>query len=331
MSLPSVSIVMPVYNAEPYVGEAIRSMLGQRHADFECIVIDDGSTDGTDAVIRGFTDPRIRYLRNDGNRGLVYTLNRGVQEARGRYIARMDGDDISLPERLERQVAYLDGHPEVDLVATVVKLVDAAGNPMGYWKEDREHVTGQSILDFLPVNNCIAHPSVMVRAEVLKAFGYLDSQRQAEDYDLWLRHQPRLPQRVVLRVDDAGTRLPPGAHAHAHGQVPLPQEAHPVIRLVPVHELRQVRVVAFGEVGLRVASKLERGQVPRARGQLLARVGAHVELVPRPRVPVVRALVLQPHVGLPPFRVSVEAHAPVLSFAHHAATRTRRARGAPPA
>jgi glycosyltransferase involved in cell wall biosynthesis len=187
MSLPSVSIVMPVYNAEPYVGEAIRSMLGQRHADFECIVIDDGSTDGTDAVIRGFRDPRIRYLRNDGNRGLVYTLNRGVQEARGRYIARMDGDDISLPERLERQVAYLDGHPEVDLVATVVKLVDAAGNPMGYWKEDREHVTGQSILDFLPVNNCIAHPSVMVRAEVLKAFGYLDSQRQAEDYDLWLR------------------------------------------------------------------------------------------------------------------------------------------------
>ena len=187
MSLPSVSIVMPVYNAEPYVGEAIRSMLGQSHTDFECIVIDDGSTDGSDAVIRGFTDPRIRYLRNEGNKGLVFTLNRGLQEARGRYIARMDGDDISLPERLARQVAYLDEHPRVDVVATVVKLMDPGGNPTGYWKEDREQVTEEGIREYLPQNNCIAHPSIMARANVLKAFGYLDSQKQAEDYDLWLR------------------------------------------------------------------------------------------------------------------------------------------------
>jgi glycosyltransferase involved in cell wall biosynthesis len=187
MSIPSVSIVMPVYNAAPYVAEALDSMLRQDHTDFECIVIDDGSTDGSDAVISGFKDPRIRHLRNEANKGLVSTLNRGLRESRGRYIARMDGDDISLPGRLSKQVAYLDAYPQVDVVASVVRLVDASGNATGYWKEDREHVTGESIRDFLPVNNCIAHPSIMARAETLKAFGYQDSQKQAEDYDLWLR------------------------------------------------------------------------------------------------------------------------------------------------
>ena len=185
--MPTVSIVMPVYNAAPYLEEALRSMLKQRFTDLECIVINDGSTDDSEAVVRSFRDPRLHYLANDGNRGLVYTLNRGIDEAHGKYIARMDGDDISLPDRLEEQVSYMNSHPEVDVLATVVKLIDPHGNPTGYWKEDRENVTADAIRAMLPVNNCIAHPSVLMKAEVLRAFRYLHSQAQAEDYDLWLR------------------------------------------------------------------------------------------------------------------------------------------------
>ena len=185
--MPAVSIIMPVYNAAPYLEEAIGSMLKQTYTDLECIVINDGSTDGSDAVVRSFRDPRLRYLENDGNKGLVYTLNRGLDEARGKYIARMDGDDISLPERLDVQVAYMEKHPEVDVLASVVRLIDAQGNPTGYWKEDRDHVQAEAINAMLPVNNCIAHPSVLVRTEVLRSFRYLNSQAQAEDYDLWLR------------------------------------------------------------------------------------------------------------------------------------------------
>jgi hypothetical protein len=99
----------------------------------------------------------------------------------------MDGDDVSLPDRLAEQVDYLEKHPEVDVLATVVKLIDQKGNPMGYWKEDRDNVGEEAIRSMLPVNNCIAHPSVLVKAEVLKSFRYLHNQSQAEDYDLWLR------------------------------------------------------------------------------------------------------------------------------------------------
>lgn len=185
--MPTVSIVMPVYNSSDYLEEAITSMLKQTYTDFECIVINDGSTDDSDAVVRSFRDPRLRYLQNDGNKGLVYTLNRGIDEARGKYIARMDGDDISLPERLDEQVAYLENHPQVDVVASVVKLIDPHGNPTGYWKEDRDNVSESAIREMLPVNNCIAHPSVLARTELLRSFRYLHSQAQAEDYDLWLR------------------------------------------------------------------------------------------------------------------------------------------------
>ncbi len=100
MSSPAVSIVIPIYNAAPFLADAIQSILNQTFKDFECIIINDGSTDDSDRILRGFMDKRIRYLQNDGNRGIVYTLNRGIDEAVGTYIARMDGDDISVNDRL---------------------------------------------------------------------------------------------------------------------------------------------------------------------------------------------------------------------------------------
>jgi glycosyltransferase involved in cell wall biosynthesis len=178
---------MPVYNTATYLGEAISSVLSQTFSDFEFIIINDGSTDDSETVISGFHDIRIRYFRNERNMGLVYTLNRGIDEARGQWIARMDGDDISLPDRFAEQMLYLGSHPEVDVLATRVELIDENGNASGEWLHDAAAVTAHEIIDHLPVNNCIAHPTVMINTAVLKQFRYLPEQSQAEDYDLWLR------------------------------------------------------------------------------------------------------------------------------------------------
>jgi len=187
MSSPRVSVIMPVYNTAAYLGEAIQSILDQSYADFEFIIINDGSADHSEQIINSFNDPRIIYLSNNQNQGLVYTLNRGVDLASGEWIARMDGDDISLPIRFEEQMQYLHDHPYVDVLATTIQLIDESGQQAGIWTGDRAAILPGQILAYLPVNNCIAHPSVMVRAEVLKKFKYLEEQAQAEDYDLWLR------------------------------------------------------------------------------------------------------------------------------------------------
>jgi glycosyltransferase involved in cell wall biosynthesis len=187
MPEPSISIVMPVYNAAPYLAEAVASILSQSHSDLELILIDDGSSDGSADIIAGFSDPRIRLLTNENNMGVIHSLNRGMTAARGKYIARMDADDIALPDRLHLQKEYLDTHPDTDLVAGLVKLIDAEGNETGDWEDDRLHVSDASIRSFMPVNNCIAHPTIMGRAEVLRTFGYRLAQKGAEDYDLWLR------------------------------------------------------------------------------------------------------------------------------------------------
>jgi len=184
---PLVSIVMPVHNTAPYLQESVESMLSQDYANIEFILINDGSTDHSADVLAGFRDSRIRLYHNDGNKGLVYTLNRGLELANGTYIARMDGDDISLPGRISRQVAYLESHPQAGVVAARVELVNEQGASIGNWEDDARHIAATDIRRFLPLNNCIAHPSVMARAALLKGYGYRPEQSQAEDYDLWLR------------------------------------------------------------------------------------------------------------------------------------------------
>src|SRR5687767_9206093 len=115
MSFPAVSIVLPVYDAVAYVAEAVRSILAQTFGDFELILVNDGSTDGSRDVLAGFKDYRIRIL-DQQNLGLVAALNRGIREARGEWIARMDADDVSLPGRLEAQITHLRRHPEIGLL-----------------------------------------------------------------------------------------------------------------------------------------------------------------------------------------------------------------------
>ena len=189
MTRPRVTVLMPAHNALTYVLAAVESILVQSFADFEFLIIDDCSTDGTWGVLQQCArqDQRIFLHRNPRNMGVVATLNTGVALARGDYIARMDADDMSHSERLARQVAYLDAHLDVALVAARVELIGANGEPRGVWAADQRATTPDTIRRALPHGNCIAHPSVMLRRPIALAYPYRADQRHAEDYDLWLR------------------------------------------------------------------------------------------------------------------------------------------------
>jgi glycosyltransferase involved in cell wall biosynthesis len=184
---PLVSVVMPVYNAAPFLREAIDSVLNQTFPDFEFIIINDGSTDASDAIIRSYADPRIVYLTNDKNSGLVFTLNKGIDAAKGKYIARMDGDDVCLPDRLLTQKKMLEEEPELSAVASVVKMINERGEHSKRWTLDEETTSWKTIRRKMPRENCIAHPSVMIRTPVAKKIRYKEYQKNIEDYDLWLR------------------------------------------------------------------------------------------------------------------------------------------------
>jgi glycosyltransferase involved in cell wall biosynthesis len=187
MNDPAISIILPAYNCEAYIGKAIQSVLDQTFTDFELIIINDGSTDKTEFIILSFTDERIVYQKNPSNKGLIYTLNRGIEIAKGKYIARMDADEICLPDRLKNQKMFLDENADVSVVSSVVNLLNEKGEITGAWPLDRETITAETIRQKMPVENCIAHPSVMMRAEVIRQFKYNPRQKNIEDYDLWLR------------------------------------------------------------------------------------------------------------------------------------------------
>jgi glycosyltransferase involved in cell wall biosynthesis len=180
-----VSVVMPVFNAERFVRAAVESVLGQTHGDLELIAIDDGSRDASPAILGSMADRRLRILTNERNRGIVESLNRGLAAARGRYVARMDADDEALPERLERQVAFLEGHPEVTMVGSAAVLIDEAGRETG---REEHPLTDRAIRRIMFVHNPFCHGSILLRAEALAACGGYDGRfRHNEDYDLWLR------------------------------------------------------------------------------------------------------------------------------------------------
>lgn len=187
MNTPAVSVLMPVYNADKFLNQAINSILNQTFVDFEFIIINDGSQDKTKEIINNYRDARIVYLENSTNEGLVYSLNKGISAAKGKYIARMDADDIALKDRLQMQVGFFELNVNTLVLATTIKLINENNENIGYWSHDIQHISPESIRGFLPVNNCIAHPTVMIKADVLKKYKYNISQKLSEDYDLWLR------------------------------------------------------------------------------------------------------------------------------------------------
>ena len=176
---------MPVCNAERFLREAIDSILMQTFSDFEFLILDDASLDSSRSVVLGYDDSRIRLLTNDRNLGVTRTLNRGIQQARGRYVARMDADDVSMPERLERQVAHLDANPNCAVVTTFTQIIDINSAPQRKICID---LSPQELDWQLQFRNRLIHGAVMMRADVVRRFGaYDETMKRSQDYDLWLR------------------------------------------------------------------------------------------------------------------------------------------------
>lgn len=192
MSTPRVTVLMSVHNGGRYLHEAVHSVLAQTWRDFEFFIIDDASTDQSVAVIESFADPRIRLLRNRENLGLTRSLNRGLREARGEFIARQDADDLSAPERLALQIVTLDAHPEVPLLGSQAWLIDARGHSRGVRNLPLEPISirWESLLD-----NPLIHTAVMFRTAVVRddAGGYDESFACCQDYALWARVLAKSP------------------------------------------------------------------------------------------------------------------------------------------
>ena len=184
---PAISVLLPVYNAELYLREAIDSVLAQSFGDFELLVLDDGSTDRSLIILREYEarDRRVRVLSRE-NRGLVASLNELLGEARGRYLARMDSDDVCMPQRFERQVMFLDSRPDHVAVGGWVMQMNAFGQPIGtiksptlHFEIDQAHLKGHT---------SICHPAVLIRKDAISSIGgYREEFMHAEDLDLWLR------------------------------------------------------------------------------------------------------------------------------------------------
>jgi glycosyltransferase involved in cell wall biosynthesis len=183
--MPEITVLMAVHNDERYIEKAVASILRQTCRDFEFLIVDDASGDATVKIIGGFADARIRVLSNPENVGLTRSLNLGLRQARGKYIARMDGDDISRPTRLEKQLAFLKADPACGLVGSSYQPIDEAGFALG---EARVFAAGSDLKKALREKNQFAHSAVMLPLTAITAVGlYRPIFSYAQDYDLFLR------------------------------------------------------------------------------------------------------------------------------------------------
>lgn len=189
MTRPTISVAMSVYNGARFLESAIESVLAQTFTDFEFLILDDGSSDGSLAIIEraAARDPRIRAITRE-NRGLVYSLNQMIAEARAGLIARMDADDLCLPERFERQLAFLEANPDYGVVGTFTRDIDADGLPFPLGGAEHPETHEEFLAAIAAHGPLLAHPSVMMRRDVLlEVGGYHAAFRHCEDFDLWLR------------------------------------------------------------------------------------------------------------------------------------------------
>ena len=182
MEKPLISVVMSVYNDELYLKQSLDSIFAQTIQDFEVIIVDDASSDRTVEIINAYEDDRIRLYRNEENQGLTKNLNRGLSMVRGTYIARMDGDDICYPERFEKQIEWLEKHPDFMLISCRTKM---------FGEENLISViqgTPEQLQAMMLIRPVLAHPGFMMRRELLDAgFEYDESYRSAQDYNFAVR------------------------------------------------------------------------------------------------------------------------------------------------
>ncbi len=207
MAEPKVSVLMSVRNGERHLAEAVESILGQSFGDLELIVVDDGSSDGTPSLLARYGDPRLRRLRNEKPLGLTRSLGRALGAARGAFVARQDADDRSLPERLRRQVEFLDAHPGVGLLGTAYHVIDGAGAR----REVQRHPPDDCRIRWqMLFHNAFCHTSVMLRRKMLgeHRLGYDETLPFSQDYDLWAR---------VLEVSAGANLEAPLVELRLHG------------------------------------------------------------------------------------------------------------------
>ena len=185
MSTPRVTVIMPAYNCRPYLPEAIEAILHQTYRDFEFLIIDDGSTDGSGDILSSYArkDSRIVLAPNEQNVGIIHSLNKGLDLARGDYVARMDADDICKPTRLEKQVAYMDSHSSVDVCGCWLQLFGNSTAHVWYYPED-----DATIRCLLLFHSSMPHATVMLRRSVFEEhlLRYQEDYMHAEDYALWV-------------------------------------------------------------------------------------------------------------------------------------------------
>jgi hypothetical protein len=183
MNSPLVTILMPVHNGAEFLAEAIDSMLCQSLRDFEFLIVDDASTDSSASIVQGYRDPRIRLIQSRERLKLSGALNLGLDQAKGRYIARMDADDISLPKRLERQVQFLDGHPEIGICGSWILYFGASSALL------ERPIHHEEIQAFTLLDTPFAHPSVMLRRDLMERHPLRFDGRYfpTEDFELWIR------------------------------------------------------------------------------------------------------------------------------------------------
>lgn len=182
--MAKVSVLMPVYNGEKYLAQAIESIGFQSYDDWELIIVDDGSTDMTAEIVSRYRDNRIYYLKNERNIGLIATLNKGIDYCSGKYIARMDADDISEPERLKKQIEFMESHPNYVMCGTNARIINSEGNPIG-------SIKNLTTNNYLRINLLFSvpfvHPSMIIRKEAILNSRYDADFKHVEDYDLWCR------------------------------------------------------------------------------------------------------------------------------------------------
>jgi glycosyltransferase involved in cell wall biosynthesis len=180
-----ISIVLPVYNAELFLMEAVSSLLNQTYNNIEIICIDDASTDGSYELLKNIDDPCFKLFKNDLNKGLVFTRTKGYSLCTGDFVAHMDADDISSPTRLSTQLKFFLDNPQIDVVGTFVKTIDEKGMHIGEWSPPKEH---NLICASLLFEAAMANPTIMFRVKVLEKQGYLDPKCvSVEDYEMFSR------------------------------------------------------------------------------------------------------------------------------------------------
>ena len=183
---PLITVLMPVYNAQRYLAQAIESILAQTYPDFEFLIIDDASTDASREIVLSYADPRIRLVQNAENLGQSATLNQGLGLAVGDYVAIMHADDVAVPERLAQQVQYLHQHPATAILGGHADYIDAEGNKVG--RGIRAAIGYPRILWQFAFRNPMAHSSILLRRrDILQLGAYSTTYFGTQDYDLWCR------------------------------------------------------------------------------------------------------------------------------------------------